>query len=174
LIHCELTPDPLVERIAASSAVCVMQPAFDLHWGGEDGLYSRSLGEVRSRQMNRFKTLRSSGITVTGGSDWYVTELDVRFGLQGAICHHNPVERLNAGGAIDLYTRSAARLSHDESRLGPIALGYQADFTIMSSSIKDNDEKRSVGESACDFDSLQVLAVVKKGRIVYDRYARYR
>jgi predicted amidohydrolase YtcJ len=57
LIHCEVTPDALIEEIVESGAVPVMQPNFDLLWGGKHGLYEQRLGAVRSRQMNRFASL---------------------------------------------------------------------------------------------------------------------
>ncbi len=76
LIHCELTPNDLCERIAASGAVPVMQPAFDLLWGGPGNLYASRLGD-RHLLMNRFRTHTTGGVRVCGSSDWYVTDLNI-------------------------------------------------------------------------------------------------
>jgi predicted amidohydrolase YtcJ len=134
LIHCELTPDDLVEEIVKSHAVPVMQGAFDLYWGADDGFYHKVLGE-RYKQMNRFRTFKDKGVTITGGSDWYITELDALQGIRAAVQHHNPLERLDIYAAIDMYTKNAAWLSHDEHRLGQLSIGYDADFVCLSADI---------------------------------------
>ncbi len=164
LIHCELTPDHLIGEITASAAVCVIQPSFDLLWGGKDGLYTTLLGYHRGQLMNRFRTMQTNGIIVTGSSDWYVTELDIRKGLEGAMLHHNPDERLDPSAAIDLYTKNAAYLSHSDDRLGKIEPGFQADFTILNHPIS----------TGIDFSSLSVQAVIKSGNLVYASPAFHR
>ncbi len=156
LIHCEITPDALISEIKASGAVPVMQPAFDRYWGGDHGFYARRLGIERSRIMNRFKTLTDNAIRITGSSDWYITELDALMGLEAAINHHNPDERLSVPQAIDIYTLNAAWLSHDENRLGKIEIGYQADLTVL------NQELTAV----TDFNLVKPKIVLKKAVIV--------
>jgi predicted amidohydrolase YtcJ len=159
LIHCELTPNDLVEEIVQSHAIPVMQPAFDLYWGAESGFYHKVLGEKRHRKMNRFQTFLKKGVTVTGGSDWYITELDALQGIRAAVNHHNPLERLNAISAIDLYTRNAALLSHDGDRLGKLSIGFDADFVCL-----DKDILTSGGLAAA-----RVIATYKRGKQVYSR-----
>ena len=156
LIHCEITPDELIQEIKDAGSVPVMQPAFDRYWGGDTGFYARRLGLERTRIMNRFATLLAQGIKITGGSDWYITELEVLKGLEAAMRHHNHTERLSAAQAIQIYTENAAWLSHDENRLGKIEPGYQADLTVLNEEISDST----------DFASLQIQKVIKQGRIV--------
>ncbi|MDZ4181517.1 MAG: amidohydrolase family protein, partial [Candidatus Cloacimonadaceae bacterium] len=158
LIHCEITPDDLILQIKAAQAVPVMQPAFDLLWGGDDGFYSQKLGKARSRIMNRFGTMKRHGIRLTGSSDWYVTELDIAMSLHAAIHHHNPDERLQAADAIGIYSQNAAWLSHDEMRLGSIKQGFQADLTIT-----DTDFTQ-----AFDPTQSKILSVIKQGKTVYE------
>ncbi len=131
LIHCELTPDPLLDEIAASGAVPVMQPAFDLLWGGVDGLYARRLGS-RSRSMNRFGSFAQKGVRVCGSSDWYVTDLNIAMSLHALIHHHDPAERLSPADAIGIYTTNNAWLNHEENVRGQIAAGYYADLSVMN------------------------------------------
>jgi len=137
LIHCELTPDDLVQEIGASGAIPVMQPAFDLYWGAENGFYQKVLGTERRKQMNRFKTFTEKGVPVTGGSDWYITELDALQGIRAAAGHHNPEERISPFEAIKMYTVNAAYLSHDENRLGKLETGFDADFVCLDKNILD-------------------------------------
>ena len=131
LIHCEFTPDPLVEEIAASGSVPVMQPAFDMLWGGPDGLYAQRLGN-RHQSMNRFRTIAGKGIRVCGSSDWYVTDLNIAMSLHALIHHHNPTERLSPAEAIGIYTKNNAWLNHDENVRGRIAEGFCADLSVMN------------------------------------------
>lgn len=156
LIHCELTDDALIAEIYTSGAVPVMQPNFDLLWGGENGFYTRKLGMERSKQMNRFNSMRKAGIRVTGGSDWYITVLDAPLSLQAAMQHHNPSERLSQAEAVDLYCANAAWLNGDENRKGSIQPGFEADFTVLSHALDDPQHKP------------RVLAVIRKGSIVYE------
>lgn len=158
LIHCEITPDDLILQIKASQAVPVMQPAFDMLWGGDDGFYSQKLGKERSRIMNRFGTMKRHGIRLTGSSDWYVTELDIAMSLSAAINHQNPSERLKPADAMGIYTENAAWLSHDEKRLGAIEQGFQADLTIT-----DTDFTKDY-----DWHQSRILSVIKKGISVYE------
>ncbi len=157
LIHCELTPDDLMSEIVQSQAVPVMQPAFDLYWGGESRFYHKVLGETRSLEMNRFKTFFEQGVTVTGGSDWYITELDALQGIRAAVHHHNPLERLDHKSAIEMYTKNAAWLSHDENRLGSLAKGYDADFVCLDSDILTHE----------GLETASVQATYKKGKQVF-------
>lgn len=137
LIHCELTPDRLIEEIAQSHAVPVMQPNFDLLWGGDQGFYTRKLGLERSRQMNRFASFAQHGIKITGGSDWYITALDAVMSIRAAMNHHNPAERLAHSQSVDIYTRNAAWLSHEEDCKGQLKAGFDADLSVLSHALND-------------------------------------
>lgn len=156
LIHCEYTPDDLINQIKSSLAVPVMQPAFDMLWGQPEGLYEQRLGE-RYKQMNRFATLLKHGIRITGSSDWYVTELDIAMSIHAATCHHNPLERIPPNQAIQMYTDSAAWLSHDESRLGALDIGKQADISVLSADLTN----------MFDHKKVSVECIIKNGKQVY-------
>ncbi len=157
LIHCEITPNDLVLQIKTSGAIPVMQPAFDHYWGGTEGFYSSRLGAQRTLIMNRLKTFVNNNIKVTGGSDWYITELDAIKGMCAAMNHHNKSERLSPKEAIQIYTSNAAYLSHDETRLGLLEQGFQADFTIL-------DSQLSILSTV---ENTHVKAVIKRGELVF-------
>jgi predicted amidohydrolase YtcJ len=154
LIHCEMTDDVLINHIKASQAVPVMQPMFDQLWGGENGFYAKALGDDRAQNMNRFRSMISRGIKITGSSDWYITDLDIRKSLDAAIHHHNPAEGLTASQAIDIYTKNAAWLSHDEGTKGQIAEGMMADFTVLN---------YDIAVTAAD---PQVVAMIKEAEVL--------
>jgi predicted amidohydrolase YtcJ len=153
LIHCELMSDDMLKSVRSAGVSCVMQPMFDHLWGGDSGLYARVLGNERAFTTNRFASITRQGILCTGGSDWYVTDLHALKGISAAVNHHNPKEALSPFEAVKLYTVNAARLSHDENRLGKLAQNYQADFTCLASNLlKEND-----------MASIPILSVYKKG-----------
>lgn len=157
LIHCELTPDDLVAQIKASGAVPVMQPVFDLLWGGENGFYALRLGTARAAQMNRFASFTAQGVKVTGSSDWYVTPMNVAMSVYACIHHRNPSERLTPVEAIRIYTANAAWLSHDEHRLGKLSPGFQADLSVLDTDLT----------AAFHYRDVQVKYIVKKGKSVH-------
>jgi len=156
LIHCELTPDDLLQQISQSKACAVMQPAFDMYWGSENGLYQTKLGSQRRLQMNRFRSLSDLGVRVCGGSDWYITELDALQGIFAAINHHNPAEALTAEQAIGIYTENAAFLAHQEHLYGKIEVGMQADFTILNQSIREGR----------DAQNTKIIATIHNGEML--------
>ncbi len=158
IIHCEVTDDVLINHIKASSAVPVMQPAFDYYWGGDNGFYAKALGLERSRIMNRFASMLHKGIRVTGSSDWYVTPLDINFSLDALINHHNPKEQLLPHQAIDIYTKNAAWLSGDEKLRGSIEVGLDADFSVLNSAL----------DQAAETSDRKVSAIIKRGKLVWE------
>ena len=157
LIHCEVTPDSLIQEIAKSGAVAVMQPAFDLLWGGNSGLYSERLGD-RYKIMNRFQSLSRQGISICSSSDWYVTDMNIAMSLYALIHHHNPQEKLEPIEAIKSYTENNSWLNHTEDSLGIIEEGYIADLSVM-----DTDFTKLF-----DWNKVRTLLIIKDGNIVYD------
>ncbi|MCF7911267.1 MAG: amidohydrolase [Candidatus Cloacimonetes bacterium] len=153
LIHNELTSDEMIRRMGDSNIVAAMQPMFDRLWAGEDGLYETVLGKERTLRTTRLRSLRDAGVIIGGGSDWYVTEMDALAGIDAAVRLHNPEERLTPYEAVQLYTSHAAWLSHDEHRLGQIAVGYQADFVVLEENPLEAD----------DIAGINIIDVFKKG-----------
>jgi len=103
--------------------------------------------------MNRFATILKAGITVTGGSDWYVTPLNAAQSIKAAVHHHNPQERLTLAQAIDIYTKNAAWLNFEEDTSGQIKNGFQADLSIYSFPLET--------------ETSQLLYIIREGEIKY-------
>ncbi|HOT40382.1 MAG TPA: amidohydrolase family protein, partial [Candidatus Syntrophosphaera thermopropionivorans] len=133
------------------------QPAFDLLWGGNSGLYSERLGD-RYKIMNRFQSLSRQGISICSSSDWYVTDMNIAMSLYALIHHHNPQEKLEPIEAIKSYTENNSWLNHTEDSLGKIEEGYIADLSVM-----DTDFTKLF-----DWNKVRTLLIIKDGNIVYD------
>ena len=125
----------MLDRIAAAGCSAVMQPMFDRLWGGSGGLYETRLGKERASRMNRLASIYNKGILLTGGSDWYITDIHALKGIDAATRIHNKKERLSPYQAVDIYTKNAAILSFDEDRLGTLEIGKQADLSILEADI---------------------------------------
>lgn len=132
IIHCELVSDEMIKRMRDNNISAVMQPMFDALWGGKNSFYHKVLGLDRAMSCNRLKSIKKSGVLITGGSDWYITELNALKGIEAAMKIHNPEERLNSYEAIELYTKNAAKLSHDENHFGTLEIGKVADFVCLN------------------------------------------
>lgn len=159
IIHNELTSDPMLDREKRAGVSAVMQPRFDSLWAGPGGLYEKVLGKERTLSTNRLQSIYQRKILLTGGSDWYITELDPLLGIHSAVNLHNPAERLNPRQAIEIYTTNAARLSFDENRLGRLAKDYQADFVCLEKDILTTE----------NIADIPVKSVFKAGKCIYDR-----
>ena len=137
VIHCEMTPDSVVEKLVQANACCVMQPLFEAEWGGRTGLYARRLGEERAALCDRFRTLTDAGLLLTGGSDWYITEMDSIAGISAAVNHHFSGESLSPYEAVAMYTANAAILIGRGGFQGKILPGYDAELTFLENDPMD-------------------------------------
>jgi len=154
IIHNELISDEMLDRMQKINISSVMQPMFDRLWAGENGLYERVLGKERTSRTNRLASIYKRGILITGGSDWYITDLNALKGINAATKMHNKEERLTPYQAVELYTSNAAKLSFDENRIGKIDKGLQADFVSLEDDIFQVEE----------IDKIKIRMVVKKGK----------
>lgn len=157
IIHCELVRDDMIDKMKDNGIYAVMQPTFDALWGGESGFYNEVLGKDRLKNLNRFKSLTENKVVVTGGSDWYITDLSALKGIDAAINHHNKSERLSNFEAIKLYTINPAKLNFEENKKGLLKYDFVADFVCLDKNIL----KESV------VSKVNVIKTVKKAEFVY-------
>jgi predicted amidohydrolase YtcJ len=153
--HFECASDDHIERAARLGLAASVQPAFDLYWGGEDGLYARRIGWERARAMNRFKTMRDAGLLVGAGSDSSVTPLDPFLQMQALRTHHVREERIDAQTALDVHTVGSHALAAGSERRGAIHAGAVADLAWL--------DRDPVKTSAEDLTSLEVLGTWSRG-----------
>ncbi len=155
--HFEIACDDHITRCARLGLYLSMQPQFDLLWGGAGGMYERRLGTQRMRSMNALGRIERAGAVLCGGDDSPVCDLNPLQGMQAAIGHHEPDERLSPQSALTMYTYNAARLGHAEVRTGSIAEGYAADLAVL-----DRDPLDGAA-----FENCRVLATWSDGEKVY-------
>ncbi|MCC7478482.1 amidohydrolase family protein [bacterium] len=129
--HFVLGSEDQAHDCARLGLCCAMQPAFDAYWGGESGAYASRLGAKRAIDSNPVGMAVRAGMKIAGSSDAYITPLDPLAGLRAAMYHHNPAHRVDFDTAVQLFTENAAYLAHQDDTRGKIAMGYQADFTVV-------------------------------------------
>lgn len=128
--HFECASDDHIARAARLDLRISVQPAFDLYWGGADGLYARRIGAERALEMNRFRSMADAGLCVGAGSDSTVTPLDPFLQMAALRAHHVESERFDAAGALELHTLGSRALA-GASRAGAIERGRPADLVAV-------------------------------------------
>jgi len=144
----------MLDRIKKAECSAVMQPMFDRLWGGPGELYERVLGKERTSRTTRLSSIYERDILLTGGSDWYITDIDAINGIDAAVKINNPQERLTPYQAVKIYTANAAKLSFDEDRIGQIKPGLQADLVCLNKRIN------------AEISDIVVEQVMKKGNFL--------
>lgn len=158
LEHFELPTGEQIERACKLGVILSMQPSFEYYWGGDKGMYGARLGE-RAQRTNPFRSIYEKGGMIVGGSDSDVTDMNPLVGIQGAMTHCNPKERLDAVEALKLFTYNPAYSVYEENERGTIKVGKFADLTILDQNpLKVNADK---------IDQIEVLMTVVEGKTVY-------
>jgi predicted amidohydrolase YtcJ len=129
--HFEIARQEHIDACARMGIYLSMQPQFDLLWGGEGQMYDVRLGTSRMRTMNALGRIERAGAVLCGGDDSPVCNLSPLEGMQSAVDHHEPDERLTPAQALTMYTYNAAKLAHVEDRTGILAPGFAADFVML-------------------------------------------
>jgi hypothetical protein len=142
--HFEMPSPAQVERAAMLGLAASVQPAFDLAWGGADGMYERRVGPDRAFAMNPFRSMLERGIVVGAGSDSPVTSLDPWLAVEAMERHHDPAQRLGRVEAIRVHTVGSARLAHQEEKKGLLEPGSHADFAAYEVDPLTADEVRGL------------------------------
>jgi predicted amidohydrolase YtcJ len=153
--HFECSSDDHISRAKSLNLGVSIQPAFDLYWGGRDGLYARRIGWERAEGMNRFNSMIEAGLVVGAGSDSTVTPLDPFLQMSALRNHHLPGEQIDGLAALRAHTLGAHSLSRSEAVVGTIEPGKRADLAIL-----DQDP---VATPALKLQSIEVLGTWATG-----------
>jgi predicted amidohydrolase YtcJ len=168
--HIELVQERDVPRFAQMGVVASMQP-LHMEAARADGSdeWAVRVGPERAAQAFRAQTLRSSGATLSLGSDWTVAPFDPRIGMAWARLRRVPggvempprvgAEALTPLQALAGYTTGAAATISEGDVSGRIKPGYRADLTGFAADPVDTDADALV--------DLPVLMTVVAGRITY-------
>ena len=157
--HFEIAQPQHIERCARLGIYLSMQPQFDMLWGGVGRMYDQRLGTPRMRSMNALARAERAGAILCGGDDSPVCAFNPLEGMQSAIAHHEPGERLTAAQALAMYTYNAALLGHAEKVTGNLVPGLAADFVVLDGDPLDGTA----------FDECSVLQTWSDGKCVYSR-----
>jgi len=130
--HFEIVHDGQVQRAARLRLAACVQPNFVGAWSGPGGLYEKRLGS-RCSLNNRFVSCLRAGIRLSFGSDGM--PFSPLVGLQAALDHPIPSERLGAHEALWLYTRAAAWSLHWEGEIGSLEPGKHADLVVLEADL---------------------------------------
>ncbi|GHU68817.1 hypothetical protein FACS189450_00460 [Spirochaetia bacterium] len=140
VIHCQITDQCLLERMARNRILALVQPVFLA-----DDMYvleSRVGAELASSSY-AWGSMDALGIPVGYGTDAPVSDFNPLLGISWAALRQDPATGYPAGGfypkekvdvytAVDAYTIGSAWASFDENRLGRIAPGYLADLAFIN------------------------------------------
>ena len=167
LIHGQLVPPDLRQRILGIGAIVDIQPTFvssDFPWVIE------RLGEERMADAYAWRTLIEDGIPCAGGSDAPIEYANPILGIYAAVARKRPEEAhegyypgqaLSIEQAIQLYTTGSAYAVNQENVSGLIKSGFLADFTILDQDLFDID-KEAIPE-------VKVVMTVIDNTIVFER-----
>ena len=164
--HFECASDDHMGRAARLGLRASVQPAFDLLWGGDDGLYARRIGPERARLMNRFETMTSHGLLVGAGSDSTVTPLDPFLAMKALRSHHVDGERSGRTQAIRLNTMGSRLLARRTGPAGVLEPPLAADFVAV-----DRDPAATDAE---ELGSIEIIGTWIGGMRVHPEEARER
>lgn len=140
LAHAQLVDPADRPRLAELGVTVVASPLWAQYDAAAEVLMAPRLGTARSAAQYPLATLRSLGVQMSFGSDWPVTSADPLQGLAVACTRQNalgepvggwtPHERLSVTDAFASYTAGVARQGY--RRAGQLAVGQDADFTLLS------------------------------------------
>ena len=166
--HAQVVDPADRSRMAKLAVLAMIQPTHatsDMDWA------ERRLGAVRIQQAYAWRSLLRDGVRVGLGSDFPIEKPDPCLGLYAAVsrCRRGHAsdpawraeEALTPFEALRGFTTDAAFAGFDEARRGRIAVGADADLTVLS------DDPLTC--STADLESLVVWQVFVNGERVYTR-----
>ena len=171
VIHCQITDQELIDRIAEKEILVQAQPIF---MGSDMGVMQEIMEEPLISTSLNFGTMLRRGVHLSYGTDCPVEDCNPFLNLHQAINrrHQNgqpeggfyPKECVDVETAIDAYTLESAYCEFQEDVKGRIKPGYYADLVVLDKDIFTCNPLEIK-------DILPVLTVVG-GKTVYEREER--
>jgi predicted amidohydrolase YtcJ len=163
LEHLEMVDAAGIKTLVRLGVTASVQPAFDAHWGGPDGMYAARLGRERAGGMNRFAAMTEAGLPLALGTDSPVTPFAPWAAISACVNHHDPAQQISARTAFLAHTRGGWRAAgiDDGGYLGP---GQPASFVIWSAFNTSGLPDLSPGATL-----PTALRTVIRGRTAFDR-----
>ncbi len=162
--HCGILRPDLIQRLVDQRVIPVSQPVFIREYG--DG-FIRHLGRERVALTYPFRSLLDAGLPLVFSSDCPVSAYPPLASIQASVeektnrgTPYAPQEAISARDAMRCYLRNGAHAAFAEDRLGAIAPGFLADFTILAADPAD--------VPSAEIDQIQVMGTVIGGKMVYE------
>lgn len=166
--HVQLIRPADIKRFHASDIIASMQPT---HLPSDIPMI-RTRWRDRQYSTYRFRSILRSSATLAGGSDLPIEPIDPLMGIATAIRHGNPngrafnrSESLTPAQAVAAFTSGPAYTLGMESKLGRIAPGYDADFSIL--------ERNPLTCPTRAIPEIGILATIVRGEVVYSNGFRF-
>ena len=138
IVHCQITSEHTLKRIAALHVQVYAQPVFveyDLH------ICRDRVGETLEKTSYNWKTLLDSGVNLSSGSDCPVESLSPAGNIYCAVTRKDydgkpsggwlPEQRLTVHEAVACHTLNAAKAVALQDKLGCVRAGLLADLTVF-------------------------------------------
>ncbi|MDR3167314.1 MAG: amidohydrolase [Treponema sp.] len=143
IIHCQITDQPLLKRMAQNHILALVQPIFlaqDLR------ITESRVGPALASTSYAWGSMQALGIHSSYGTDCPVESMNPLAGIACAVTRKDPEadyppggffpeERVDVYTAVDNYTIESAYANFDENRLGRIKGGYLADLVLLDGDI---------------------------------------
>ena len=155
--HAQLIQPDHIARAKQAGVMLSVQPAFNHAW--DHTTYPQWIGE-RANTIDPLASFQRAGIPLAGGSDSTVTKLEPLLGVHAAVNHSRTDERLSVTDALAMFTHGVAFSSFHEQQRGRIAVGYDADLSVVQHDIFQVDP--------ATIKDVPVLMTIVNGRVVYE------
>lgn len=133
LTHVEVLDPVDLPRFAKLNVTADCQVAGDFanpsHWS-EAGQY---IGADKANNLVPIKSLQNAGTRVTLSSDWSVSPFNPLIGLQNAVTR--APQNLSLQDAIAAYTLNAAYVMRQETKVGSLEAGKEADLVVLNQNL---------------------------------------
>jgi predicted amidohydrolase YtcJ len=167
LEHAQHLRERDLARFAELGVIASMQP---IHCTSDMHMVEPRLGADRARFAYAWRRLLDHGAALAFGSDWPVDDLSPIAGIHAAVTRQSsedepaagwhPQERITVAEALRAYTRGAANAAFWDDRMGAIAEGMLADFTVLSQNIFACEPR--------EIKNTKILQTTIGGEIVYE------
>ncbi|MBF8984378.1 amidohydrolase [Lutibacter sp. B2] len=168
IVHCQITDETILNRMADENILAYIQPIFidyDMH------IVEDRIGVLKSKKTYNWKSMIRKGIKIAGGSDAPVVSFNIFENMYSAITRkdlsgspHNgwlPEEKLTVDEAVRLFTIDGAYASFEEDIKGNLEIGKLADIVVLSEDIYEIEEDK--------IKDVEALMTIIGGKIVYEK-----
>lgn len=164
LIHCAVTRPDQIERMSKLPVIVHKQSIFIKAPTTLNG--ERKLGKL-NKYYHGVKSFLDAGITVTGGTDGPLSNMNPFVGMECAVTRVsyddktvvNPQECIDVYTAVKMFTANAAYAGRCEDRKGILKEGMLADFIVLNKDIFSIDR--------FDIHTVRVEKTYLGGKAVY-------